>query len=70
VINEEEDNPNLYTTVIICSEVKLLLMRLSNLFLEDVLVMARFNNSALKDPSAKGIPFCSAMIRSIVRYDN
>jgi hypothetical protein len=54
-----------YAPAIICSEVKLLLMRLSHLFLEDVSAMARFSNSALKDPFANGIPFsCSQAIVS------
>jgi hypothetical protein len=47
-----------YTPATICSEVKVILMRLSHLFLEDVLADARFSISALKDPFAKGIPFC------------
>jgi hypothetical protein len=62
-LNEPEDNPS--QPAKICSEVKLLKMRLSHLFLEDVLTVARFSNSALKDSFAKGIPFsCSQAIIS------
>jgi hypothetical protein len=52
-----------YAPAIFCSEVKFLLMRLAYFILENVLAVAAFSNSALKNPSVKGIHFsCSQAI--------
>jgi hypothetical protein len=50
-----------YTPVIICSEVKLQLMRLSHPFLEDVLAGVTFSNSILRD-SFPSHPFSSYVL--------
>jgi hypothetical protein len=63
VLKEAEDNLT-YTPAIICSDVKLLQTRLTHLFLEDVLTVARFSNSALKDPSGKEFPSLATKLLS------
>jgi hypothetical protein len=67
MLNKSQGNPNLYTRI--CSEMKLLLTRLSHSFLEDVLSAVRFSSSSLNDSSVKGIPFsCSQAITSPIQH--
>jgi hypothetical protein len=55
VVNNAEDNHNLYTrNNLFVGEITI--SEVVYLFLEDVLAMVRFSNSALNDPFTKGIP--------------
>jgi hypothetical protein len=56
VVNNAEDSHNLYTrNNMFGSEITI--YETVYLFLQDVVAMMRFSNSALNDPSAKGNPF-------------